>query len=62
MITAAGGQPVVLAVADHDASVARDLFGAPSVPLADRRLKECAEALERFAEQVYQAREHGGPG
>jgi hypothetical protein len=41
---------------------ARDLFGAPSVPLADRRLKECAEALERFAEQVYQAREHGGPG
>ena len=107
-ITAAGGQPVVLAVADDDASVAqlealftaqreaewaefvadcgkyeaeldeeeqsldrlrrwyrairaRDLFGAPSVPLADRRLKECAEALERFAEQVYQAREHGGP-
>ena len=40
---------------------ARDLFGAPSVSLADRRLKECAEALERFAEQVYQAREHGGP-
>ena len=36
----------------------RDLFGAPSAPLAERRLKECAEALEGFAEQVYQAREH----
>jgi len=35
----------------------RDLFGAPSAPLAERRLKECAEALEGFAEQVYQARE-----
>jgi ChrB-like protein len=41
---------------------ARDLFGAPSAPQAERRLKECAEALERFAEQVYQAREHGGAG
>jgi Protein ChrB, N-terminal len=41
---------------------AKDLFGAPSAPLAERRLKECAEALDRFAEQVYQAREHGGPG
>jgi len=41
---------------------ARDLFGAPSAPLADRRLKECAEALERFSEQVYQAREHDGAG
>jgi hypothetical protein len=40
---------------------ARDLFGAPGAPLAEQRLKECAEALERFAEQVYQAREHGGP-
>ncbi|MDR3034996.1 MAG: chromate resistance protein ChrB [Kitasatospora sp.] len=39
---------------------ARDLFGAPSAPLAERRLKECAEALERFAEQVYQARDQGG--
>jgi hypothetical protein len=38
----------------------RDLFGAPSASLAERRLKECAEALERFAGQVYQAREHGG--
>jgi hypothetical protein len=122
-ITAAGGQPVVLTVADEQASVAqlealftaqreaewaeftadcgkyeaelagevakgkltlaeldeeeqslerlrrwyrairaRDLFGAPSGPDAERRLKECAEALERFAEQVYQAREHGGTG
>jgi len=36
---------------------ARDLFGAPSAVTAERRLKECAEALEGFAEQVYQARE-----
>ena len=36
---------------------ARDLFGAPSAPAAEARLKDCAEALERFAEQVYQARE-----
>jgi len=36
---------------------ARDLFGAPSAAEAERRLKECAEALEAFAEQVYQARE-----
>jgi Protein ChrB, N-terminal len=36
---------------------ARDVFGAPSAPVAERRLKECAEALEAFAEQVYQARE-----
>jgi hypothetical protein len=35
----------------------RDLFGAPSGAAADRRLKECAEALEDFAELVYQARE-----
>ncbi len=124
-ITAAGGQPLVLAVADEEASAAsleslftaqreaewaefvadcgkyeaelagevakgkltlaeldeeeqslerlrrwyrairaRDLFGAPGALDAERRLKECAEALERFAEQVYQAREHpaGGPG
>jgi Protein ChrB, N-terminal len=117
-ITAAGGQPVVLAVADDQASTAqlealfteqreaewaeflgdcgkyeaelagevakgkltlaeldeeeeslerlrrwyrtiraRDVFGAPSAAAAERRLKECAEALEAFAEQVYQARE-----
>jgi hypothetical protein len=122
-ITAAGGQPVVLAVAEDEASVAqlealfsaqreaewaefiadcgkydaelagevakgkltlaeldeeeqslerlrrwyrairaRDLFGAPSAAAAERRLKEVAEALERFADQVYQAREQGGPG
>ena len=36
---------------------ARDLFGAPSAAAAEARLKDCAEALERFAEQVYQARE-----
>jgi hypothetical protein len=36
---------------------ARDLFGAPSAPLAERRLKECTEALEDFAERVYQTRE-----
>ncbi len=36
---------------------ARDLFGAPSAPVAERRLKDCAEALEDFAEKVYQARE-----
>ena len=36
---------------------ARDLFSAPSGAAAEARLKECTEALERFAEQVYQARE-----
>jgi Tfp pilus assembly protein PilN len=36
---------------------ARDLFAAPSAAAAEARLKDCAEALERFAEQVYQARE-----
>ena len=36
---------------------ARDLFGAPSAAAAEARLKECTEALEQFAEQVYQARE-----
>lgn len=35
----------------------RDLFGAPSAPAAERRLKECAETLEGFADRVYQARE-----
>ena len=35
----------------------RDVFGAPSASLAERRLKECGEALEAFAEQVYQARD-----
>lgn len=36
---------------------ARDLFGAPGAAIAERRLKECGESLEAFAEQVYQARE-----
>jgi hypothetical protein len=36
---------------------ARDLFGAPAAAAAEARLKECAEALEQFAEQVYRARE-----
>jgi hypothetical protein len=36
---------------------ARDLFGAPSATTAERRLKECTEVLEDFAERVYQARE-----
>ena len=43
---------------------AGDLFGSASAPGAERRLKEYAEALERFVGQVCQAREHpeGGPG
>jgi hypothetical protein len=36
---------------------ARDLFGTPSAPAAERRLTECAAALENFADRVYQARE-----
>jgi hypothetical protein len=36
---------------------AKDLFGAPSAALAERRLKECAEALDDYAERVYQARQ-----
>jgi len=36
---------------------ARDRFGAPSAAVAERRLKECTEALEDFAERVYRARE-----
>ncbi len=35
----------------------RDVFGAPAAASAERRLKECAAALEDFADQVYQARE-----
>lgn len=35
---------------------ARDLFGAPSHGDAERRLKECAERLEDFAERVYEHR------
>jgi len=40
----------------------RDLFAAPGAAAAEQRLKDAAEALERFADQVYQAREHGGAG
>jgi hypothetical protein len=36
---------------------ARDVYGAPSAALAEQRLKECSDALEGFAELVYQARE-----
>jgi hypothetical protein len=36
---------------------ARDLFGAPTAPGAERRLKTCEEALEDFAERVFAARE-----
>jgi hypothetical protein len=36
---------------------ARDVFGAPSAAEAERRLRECADSLEQFAVQVYQARE-----
>jgi hypothetical protein len=48
----------------HRAIRARDVFGAPSAPLADRRLQDCAGALEDFAGRVYQAREQpaGEPG
>lgn len=34
----------------------KDLFGAPSAGPAEVQLKACAELLEEFAEQVYQAR------
>ncbi len=33
----------------------RDVFGAPSAGEADRRLKECTERLEAFADLVYGA-------
>jgi len=33
----------------------RDVFHAPSAGLAERRLKECAEILEDFADRVYKA-------
>jgi hypothetical protein len=36
---------------------ARDLFGAPSAQAAEHRLKECTEALEQYAELVYEDRE-----
>jgi len=34
----------------------RDILGAPSADVAERRLKECAAVLEDFANQVYEAR------
>ena len=36
---------------------ARDVFGALSAGPAEQRLKECAEALEDYAERVYEARQ-----
>jgi hypothetical protein len=36
---------------------AKDLYGAPTAPAAEQRLKECAELLEEFAERVFEARE-----
>lgn len=35
----------------------RDIFGAPTAALAERRIKECAELLDDFANRVYEARE-----
>jgi len=35
----------------------RDVFGAPSRDEAERRLKDCTESLEDYAERVF---EHGG--
>jgi len=35
----------------------RDVFGAPSQELGERRLKECAQVLDDFADQVYEARQ-----
>ena len=34
----------------------RDIYAAPSAGLAEGRLKECAQVLEDFADQVYEAR------
>ena len=34
----------------------RDVFGATSQELAERRLKECGERLEEFADQVFETR------
>ena len=34
---------------------AGDLFGAPSAAAVERRLKDCAETREDFAERLYQA-------
>jgi hypothetical protein len=34
---------------------ARDVFGAPNAAEADRQLKHCAQRLEHYTEQVFQA-------
>ena len=34
---------------------ARDLFGAPSAPAAEQRLKHCAERLEDYTDRVFHA-------
>ena len=34
---------------------ARDVFGAPSAAEADQQLKYCAQRLEHYTEQVFQA-------
>jgi hypothetical protein len=34
---------------------ARDVFGAPSAAEAERQLKHCAQRLEHYTEQVFQA-------
>lgn len=36
---------------------ARDLFRAPSAEMAERRLRDCGETVQDFAERVYAARE-----
>ena len=41
---------------------ARDLFGAPGATAAERRLKDCTQALESYAGQVYRAREGADGG
>jgi len=35
----------------------KDLFGAPLAAVGEARLKETVEALDDFAERVYQARQ-----
>ncbi|MFD2415596.1 Chromate resistance protein ChrB [Amycolatopsis pigmentata] len=39
----------------HRELKARDVFGAPSAPEAERRLKHCADRLADYTEQVFQA-------
>jgi hypothetical protein len=35
----------------------KDVFGAPTAPVAEQALKQCGEVLEAFAERVFQVRE-----